>query len=214
MPRYLNIDTWQRKNQFHFFKTYDIPFFGLCSEVDITKLHRHVKDHRSSFFFASLFLTLKAAHDIEEFHYRLRGDRVVIHDRLMAGSTVLNQDKTFSFCYFEFFPEFNDFHSNAEAVLRRHAKTGNPWEDRDQRDDMIHYSVIPWIRFTSLNHARKFDKGDSIPKIVMGKYSIGKDAIWMPLSVEVHHALMDGYHLGQYFSTLQEYLNNAGNILV
>lgn len=214
MPRYLDIENWKRKDQFHFFMAYDDPFFGLCADLDITALHRHIKTRRISFFFASLFLTLKAAHEIEEFRYRLRGDGVLIHDRMMAGSTVLNQDKTFSFCYFDYFPEFNDFEENAAEVLRRHQENDHPWEDRDQRDDMIHYSVIPWIQFSSLKHSRKFKTRDSIPKIVMGRYHPKGGTIQMPLSVEVHHSLMDGFHLGQYFSKLQDYLDNASDWVI
>jgi len=213
MPRYLDIENWKRRDQFNFFNAYDNPFFGLCADVDITVLRRQVKEQRLSFFFATLFLSLKAAHVVEEFRYRLEGERVVIHDRMMAGSTVLNADDTFSFCYFDFFPRFRDFQENASEVLRQHARDDHPWEDRDQRSDMIHYSVIPWIQFTSLSHARKFKTGDSIPKIVMGKYYSKADTIQMPLSLEVHHALMDGFHLGRYFGKFQEYLHHADEIL-
>jgi chloramphenicol O-acetyltransferase type A len=29
----------------------------------------------------------------------------------------------------------------------------------------------------------------------------------MPLSVQAHHALMDGIHMGRYFTLVQEYLD-------
>ena len=213
MPRYLDIANWKRKNQYDFFKAYDHPFFGLCADVDITALHHHVKTHGHAFFFAALFLSLKAAHEVEEFRYRLAGEQVEIHDRLTAGSTVLNDDETFSFCYFDYFPDFDNFQNNAQEVVRRHVDNDHPWEDRDQQTDMIHYSVIPWVKFTGLTHSRKFGTQDSIPKIVMGKYYAEGERVNMPLSVEVHHALMDGFHLGQYYAKFQEYLDHAPEIL-
>ncbi|MBG7630682.1 MAG: chloramphenicol acetyltransferase, partial [Bacteroidetes bacterium] len=30
----------------------------------------------------------------------------------------------------------------------------------------------------------------------------------IPFSVEVHHALMDGYHVGLLFKNMQQYINN------
>ena len=214
MPRHLDIDTWKRRDQYNFFKDFDDPFFGFCADVEITALHRHLQKCRGSFFFASLFLSLKAAHEVEVFRYRLRGEQVVVHERMMAGSTVLNDDETFSFCYFDYFPGFSDFEENAAQILNRHAQAGHPWKDRSSRDDMIHYSVVPWIRFTSLTHAYKRTAQNSIPKIVMGKYYSQGDRVMMPLAVEAHHALMDGLHVGRYYSQFQDYLDRAPELLI
>ena len=59
--------------------------------------------------------------------------------------------------------------------------------------------MIPWISFTSFTHARKPAKEDSVPKIVFGKYTKKNDSVKMPVSVEVHHSLMDGIHVGKFF---------------
>jgi len=67
---------------------------------------------------------------------------------------------------------------------------------------------IPWISFTGLQHARKTDLEDTIPRFVFGKYFKEEKRLKMPLSVEVHHALVDGFHVGQLFKFLQEELDN------
>jgi len=41
----------------------------------------------------------------------------------------------------------------------------------------------------------------------MGKYNTEGDKMIMPVSVEVHHSLMDGLHVGRYFELFQKYLN-------
>jgi chloramphenicol O-acetyltransferase type A len=50
---------------------------------------------------------------------------------------------------------------------------------------------------------------DSIPRISWGKYFRDDNLIKMPLSVQVHHALMDGFHVGRYFQQVQKYLDTS-----
>ena len=76
---------------------------------------------------------------------------------------------------------------------------------RDDRSDMIHYSALPWVAFTSFSHARNWRREDSVPKIVFGKYTERDGHRLMPVSVEVHHALMDGLHVGRFLERLQLY---------
>lgn len=214
MPKILDIENWNRKDQFFFFKNYDNPFFNICADLDVTALVQFVKDQRLSFFSASLFLSLKAANEIQQFRYRIREQKVIIHDIVHAGSTVLNGDKeTFSFCYFDYFPDFNQFDSHVSQKLKDNQANGGKLDPQDFRDDLIHYSVIPWIAFTSVSHPRKFHQADSIPKIVFGKYHNVGDQMKMPISVQAHHALMDGIHVARFLDLFQDYMNEPGKIL-
>lgn len=75
------------------------------------------------------------------------------------------------------------------------------------RRDVIHYSTVPWISFTALTHERNFAMPDSIPKMTFGKYFKEGNRLLLPLSINGHHGLMDGYHIGQYFELFQQLLN-------
>jgi chloramphenicol O-acetyltransferase type A len=210
---YLDLESWNRKQHFYFFKEYDHPFFNICADVDVTHLLPYTKEHHLSFFIASLFLSMKVANAIPEFRYRIRGERVIVHDVVHAGSTVLNADQTFSFCYFDYDGNFRAFNEMASRKLGRYQEGYKSFETEEHRDDLIHYSIIPWISFTSFSHARKFKTGDSIPKIVFGKYFELGGVIKMPVSVEVHHSLMDGIHVGKFFDRFQELLQDPGAVL-
>lgn len=54
------------------------------------------------------------------------------------------------------------------------------------------------MHFTSFSHARNWGTEDAIPKFAFGRFEAQGQHIWMPLSVEVHHGLMDGVHLGDF----------------
>jgi chloramphenicol O-acetyltransferase type A len=207
MPRFLDLSSWPRRPHFELFRTYDSPFFNICADVDVTGLRSFVKRSESvSFFYAYLYLSLRAANDIESFRFRIRGDRVLVHDTVHAGSTVLLDNDTFGFVYFDFADDFSRFQRDALDATRRCAEGTDSLNPRDDRDDLIHYSVIPWISFTGVKHARKLGLEDSTPKIVFGKYRPEGERIVMPVSVEVHHGLMDGVHVGTYFSQFEAYL--------
>src|SRR5687768_11088014 len=102
MSGYLDIETWSRRRHFEFFKNYDNPFFNICTNVDVTPLLGLTRAMENiSFFIAYHFLSVKAANEVEPFRYRLRGDRVLVHDRVHAGTTVLLADENFTFAYFD-----------------------------------------------------------------------------------------------------------------
>ena len=213
MEKYLDIESWNRKQQFYFFKDFDNPFFNICANLDLTELVKYVKSKGISFFQASLYLSLKAANEIESFRYRLRGDKVIVHNNIHGGSTILNEDETFSYGYFDYFPNFGEFEVNASERLAEIHNSSGQLDPKEDRDDMIYYSMIPWISFTSFSHARAFNREDSIPKIVFGKYFEENQLIKMPVSVEVHHSLMDGIHVGKFFDLFQKYLDQPQKYL-
>jgi len=202
MYKEIDLNNWKRKSQFDFFKDYDIPFFNITADVDVTNLHRFCKSQKSPFFLSLLFYSTKAINEIEEFRYRIKGDGVICYDKIDAGSTILMDDNTFSFCYFEYIDDLQQFIEvgNKEIETLKKKKCLDP---KLNADNLIHYSSIPWISFTSVQHARKLRTGDSIPKLVFGKFYKDGHRLNMPLSVEVHHALLDGYHVSEYFKKYQ-----------
>lgn len=213
MPTYLDLATWPRKQHFDFFRGLDNPFFNVCVPVDVTALRAFVRAEGLSFFLGALYLSTRAANAVESFRYRLRGDRVLIHDVIHPGSTVLQDDETFTFGYFEHTDDFRRFHEESSKVLDRIRSGPQPLEPSGGRDDLIHYSVLPWLPFTSFAHARNWGGEDSVPKIMFGKVFEQESRQRMPVSVEVHHALMDGLHVGHYFERFEADLAEPARVL-
>lgn len=65
---------------------------------------------------------------------------------------------------------------------------------------VIHGSSLPWLWFTSDSHPRRLPAESSVPKTTFGK----ADDTTMPVSVDVHHALMDGLHAARFFQRFEE----------
>lgn len=202
-----DLDNWKRKSTFHFFRNFDDPFFNITANLDVTNLYDFCKKNHLSYSLSCLYYSLKTANEIEEFRIRLVDNELVIFDTVHAGQTLLHDDETFSFCYFDMKPDVREFvaagRKNMEAQLQR--KT---FEPRDNEYGLIHYSVLPWVSFTSIKHARRMGTHDTIPKIVFGKIFGENGRRNMPLSVEAHHAIMDGLHVSKFFNRFQELLND------
>ncbi len=208
MPQPLDIDNWHRRHHYEFFKDYQQPFFNLCANVDVSALYRWAQEPDGpSFTLASLYLSLEAANDIEPFRYRLRDDGVVVYDVVHGGTTVLRQEETFGFAYFDFGPSYLQFEVFGREILEQARVASGSLDDSPDRDDLLYYSVIPWVHFTSFAHARMPVIGDSIPKVVFGKHLEREGRREMPVSVEVHHALMDGLDVGRFFERFQQLLD-------
>lgn len=207
MKKPLDLDTWARKDHFQFFKQFEEPFFGVCVQVDCTRAYEVAKENGYSFFLYYLYQSLKAANAVEPFRYRINGDEVWIYEAVHASPTINRPDGTFGFAYMDFQDNFTDFLTSARKEIEKVQGTKG-LVPAMSGENVIHYSSIPWITFTALSHARSFSYRDSIPKIAFGKVTEQLGRKQMPVSIHVHHALMDGYHVGQYITQFEELMNN------
>lgn len=201
----LDINTWARKDHFHFFKQFEEPFFGVVVTLECTAAYEKCKKDGHSFFLYYLYQSLAAANEIEPFRYRIVGEDVVIHNTIDASPTINRPDGTFGFSYMRFYPDYAVFEAAAKLEITR-VQQNTGLELSASNDHIIHYSSIPWLNFTSLSHARAFSFNDCIPKISFGKMTENNGLKTMPVSIHVHHALMDGYHVGQFVELLQDKL--------
>ena len=206
MTKELDISTWSRKEHFEFFKSFEEPFFGLTVEVDCTKAYAYCKRNELSFFLYYLHASLKAANMIEEFKYRILGEKVLIHDHIDASPTINRDDGTFGFSYIQYCEDFNDFVVGAQLEIDR-VRNGSGLIPAVSGENVIHYSSLPWLKFTSLSHARSFTFHDSCPKVSFGKMTESNNSLSMPVSVHVHHALLDGLHVGIFIKNFENLMN-------
>ena len=202
----VDISQWNRRTQYDFFKNYEHPFFTISTELDVTKLYTLCKSRNYSFSLSCLFVAIKCANQIREFRYRIDNEQVVEYDNIHIGSTILNKDETFSFCYFNYNESLELFLSEAQAAIERLHEQPK-FESQDWRSDLIHCTTLPWISFTGFEHAWSGkEKAIGIPKIVFGKWNESEGIKKVPFSISVHHALMDGIHVGKYIEKMEDLL--------
>jgi chloramphenicol O-acetyltransferase type A len=203
----VDIENWNRKAIYEYFKDYADPFFNLTANLDVTELYRFCKENDLSVSLAILFYSLQTANEIREFRIRLKDDRLVEFEKIHATMTISQPDGTFSFCYFEMQGDVFEFNEAGRAAVEKYTRLKTFAVERE-RVDLIYSSAIPWVSFTSFKHAGRLDNKFTIPRMVFGKIFEEAGRRKMPHSVEVHHAIADGYHVGKYFVSLQEKLSS------
>ena len=208
MKHELDIEKWDRKEQFRFFRQFEEPFFGVVVNIDCTQAYKTAKEKQVSFFLYYLHKSLAAANAIENFRFRLEGEKIMVYEQVHAAPTIFRQNNTFGFGHIFFREDFGAFYTEACKETDR-VKASASLMPLVTGDDVIHFSAIPWIDFTSISHARCFSFNDSCPKISFGKITGDDGKKSMPVSVHVHHALADGYHVGQFLELFQKLMNEV-----
>ena len=201
----IDMKNWSRLQSFNYFKDFEYPYFNICARVDITHTFKHLESGGISKFNGFLWLLCHAANSVREMRCRIRGDSVVEHDCLDPSFTFLDEDKNLAFCTAEYSPDVTEFFNRVNQSIET-TRTNPSMEDVPGIDNLLYISCIPWIDFTSISHAMKVDPTDSIPRISWGKFSSTNGTVSMPVSLQLHHGLADGYHAGLFFEQLDTLL--------
>ncbi|MBK5721287.1 chloramphenicol acetyltransferase [Dysgonomonas sp. Marseille-P4677] len=205
----IDIENWKRKEHFNFFKTFDDPFFGITVNVDFSTIYYQAKEEGTSFFLYSLHKIMQAVNAVEAFRYRIEDDKLVCYDIIHPAPTVGREDGTFSFSFFEYYPDIRTFVDNTRQIVEKvKTTTGLGLDASPGRNDVIHYSSVPWIQFTDMKHAVSFGNNAAIPKISTGKYFSEEQKIMLPVSITANHAVMDGLHISLFLDKLHEYIES------
>jgi chloramphenicol O-acetyltransferase type A len=203
--RQIEIENWNRKEHFAFFRDFYEPCYGITSRVDCTEAYRYSKDLGFSFFISCLYWTLKAAQEVEAFALRIEEEKLFHYDRVDAGSAIDRPDGTFGFGYFVYNSDMQLFVQNAVVEVDRVRESSGL--NRPEAQNIIRYSSLPWIDFTSITHAQKSPTADSCPRITFGKMSEENGRRSIPIAIHVNHALVDGRDVGKFFELFQQILS-------
>jgi chloramphenicol O-acetyltransferase type A len=153
-----------------------------------------------------LHKTMVAVNTIEPFRYRIIDDEIYIFDQIDASATILRDDKTFGFSLINYAEDIHGFAENVKREIER-IQTTTGLFTRDFEENLIHFSALPWINFTSFSHARSFTFADSCPKISFGKMIDNNGQKTMSMSIHVHHGLMDGIVVGEFLECFENLMD-------
>lgn len=204
----IDVNTWERKEYFNFFSKYDDPFHGLVSEIDCTIAYQKAKIKNKSFFSYYLHKAIVTINEIEALKYRIVNDEVVLFEEIHAAATIGRKDGTFSFSFTEFDKDYTIFDTTLKEVIKQVQNSkGLGITASAYRTDVIHFSSIPWSKFTSLTHARDFKSVDTVPKITFGKMFLREGKEFLPIAINVHHGFADGIHISKFLELYQQLMN-------
>lgn len=209
----IDIETWKRRDHFHMYSQLAFPYLNINANVDITRLKSWTKFNGFSLFSAITYITSRAANQIPELRQRIRGDQVVEHEITRPAFTVLTDDNTFGFSTIDYTEDFRVFNSFVQKGIEE-ARRNPSIHDEPGRDDMIFLTTVTWVSFTQITHPVPLNPPDSFPRISWGKFFEQGNQVLMPLSLMANHSLVDGLHVGLFFKSVQEMMDETQNYLM
>ncbi len=154
-----------------------------------------------------LYACMKAINEVESFKYRIEGgDKVAIYNVINASATIARKDNTFGFSYIHYSEDFEVFYNNFSKEKERIVNSTELFPPV-YSPNCIHCSAIPWVSFSSHKEPFSGDKDASVPQLAFGKIKEENNKMLMPVAVNVNHALVDGYDVGQFFQIFQAQLD-------
>lgn len=202
----IDLKTWDRAAHFQSYVDAQFPYIVCGTDMDVSNVYRFARAHGLSFTYCMIYAATRIANEIPNFQYRMKNDRPYRIDRSVAVTTHLPEgDARFLMV------RCDDYDTMEEFAAKNRKKADHPDTAGELRaaefaDDIISFSSIPWVRYTHFIRTIKTLGKDTNPKITFGKYEWEGDKLMMPFTVQVHHGLMDGLHVGRYYERLEAYL--------
>ncbi len=140
----INLETWERRAAFHFFKEFTEPFHGVCLRIDCTATYRYAKQHSLSVFLSLLHRSLVAAHQVENFRTRIVNGIAWRYEQINGGSAVGRANGTIGLGHYQFRQQIDEFVREASIELDRVRQRDDI--ERYPEANLIRYSVLPLVR--------------------------------------------------------------------
>jgi chloramphenicol O-acetyltransferase type A len=198
---------WEREEHFHFFRAFSQPFFNVHTEIDITNLYHYAKREQLSVFLAYLHAATEGVRATENFLLRLEGETVVKYEAVDISTTILKDNKTVSFVHLPHQKQLAAFCQGASEIISDVKKSNRLFYGYNG-PDLIHATTLPWFKLNGMEHAHMNDPNDTVPKLAFGKLEFKDDEVILPVSVRVHHALADGYHIHLFLENMKASINS------
>lgn len=200
----INMNTWDRKDCFnHFFNNAKCTY-SITVNIDITNLYNYTKINKLRLYPTFTWVVSKAINNYEQFRMAFDNeDRLGFFDEIGPSYSVLNdKTKVMSDLYTTYNNVFLDFYEDMENSLNSYKKDTN--FKTQFKENFFIVSCLPWFNYTSFNVNNEGSSPFLFPMVTWGKFFEEGNKILMPVTIQVHHAVADGYHCSLFFSDVKE----------
>jgi chloramphenicol O-acetyltransferase type A len=207
VKKWIDFKAWPRYQHYQFFQSYEIPRYNMTFPIDVTNLYQVCKTTNQRFYFAFMHRILTQLNLIENFRYRIEGGKVFDEPiGFVSFTDLIENTDLFKMVFVKVNPNPVVFeHEAVEASKRQGSKLINL--ETEQVLNTIYVTSFPWAQFTHFTHATKLGSTDSVPRVSWSQFVNTNGRKILNLSIEVHHGLVDGIHVGKLINNLQADLN-------
>ncbi len=202
--RKIDLEQYARKQQFEYFCELTYPYVGLTVNVDITEWLYRLREQKRPFFLSFLYAVTRAANEIPEFRQRIVDGDIIEFERCKSSYTVALDNHAYCYCTVDCNKEYEQFLSYARAEQEK-AKQRASLDDEEESVSLLFISTITAVTYTAIVQPVP-QPADSNPRITWCRY-FEQDGRWLiPVTLLCNHALIDGFHMEQFYQKLKEHL--------
>jgi chloramphenicol O-acetyltransferase type A len=141
---------------------------------------------------------------VPELRRRIEDGQVVEYDECPVSFTEMKPDGSYAYCRMESARVPYEDYIAMGRVQQAAARQGGTIEtDRRAESPSIFASCLPWLNYTSLTHPA-CTPADSNVRVSWGQLFMRCGMTQLSVSIQVHHALADGWHIARFYRALEE----------
>ena len=203
---YINMENWNRKEYFKHYMCNVPCTYSMTVKLDITK----IIDKKQKLYPTMIYYITKTVNNHNEFKTSFDEDgKLGFYDRMIPCYTVFHKDnETFSNLWTNYCDNYNDFCNDYENDIKQYGNLHGMVAKPDMPSNSFPISMIPWTTFEGFNLNLQNGYNYLLPIFTMGKYYDENGKCIMPISIQVHHSVCDGFHLCRFINELQELVNS------
>lgn len=207
----IDLDTWHRAVPYRHFTTKMRCVMSMTAEIDVTDFLAAVREKGYKFYPAMMWAVTAAVNCREELRMgRDAEGNPGIWDQLWPYYAHFHpEDQGVVKLVTAFSWDCGEFCRRFQEDLERYAD--KRWfEVDDVPPNVFDLSCLPWTHYKNFD-IHVFDDGTYLgPIIVWGKYEKNAQGrINLPLTLNIHHAAADGYHLCRFFDDVKEWMRKV-----
>jgi chloramphenicol O-acetyltransferase type A len=143
----------------------------------------------------------------------MKNNELVIWNEVHPNYTIFhNETETFSALWSHYDGNIHHFQDVYSEDVARYGNNLSYWPKEESRENIFFISAIPWVSFTSFTVNVANMQNFFAPMFTLGKYYNQEGKTLLPLAVQVHHSVCDGFHVARLINELQEMSDNIRHL--
>ncbi len=200
----VHLQSYARRHLYEHFCQFEIPLTYRTVQIDVTDLKSYCKSNNVKFSQAIGFILLRANNHIQEFRHRIVDDILVEYEKIIPARTVMTENKVFAFARGVYTDDFAaDYQEN--ILIDERVSKGLVPTSTSSNLGHIYITINPWTTQTAVQ-APYSKRMASVPVYCVGKMYDDNGRIKVGLGLQVHHGLVDGYHIGHCINIIERHL--------
>jgi len=203
MKTEINPQETSRAEAFGLWMSSPMPMVTLVKTIDVSRIRKVSRKTGVKFNVMMCWCIGKAASSIDEFFLLPEKDRLYRYDKLAINIVVQNSKGGLSLCDVPYSDDIRQFAADYQDLTCSAAETCKSTSLEGHM--IIGTSALPQTELDCI--VNQYSGRYNNPFLAWGRYRKGLFKTTLPLSLQFHHAQMDGLQACRFLDNLQEELN-------